>query len=539
MSAEPPIVGDLALMLHAHLPFVRHPEHAVMLEENWLFEALTECYLPLLDMLDRFAAEDVAARFSMTVTPTLCAMLNDTLLQERYAARLAGLVELAEKELGARRNDPEFYPAALHYHERLQRMQTLYEERCLRDIVGAYARHQDEGRLEILASAATHPILPLLKTDAGRRLQILAGVQDYTRFFGRPPRGFWLPECAYAPGLETLLAEAGIAYFLLDAHGLLFGTPRPRCATYAPAACFNGVAAFGRDLESGRQVWSSDTGYPGDPDYREFYRDLGFDAPLDYVRDYLHPDGLRHDLGFKYHRVTGDVSLGEKESYHPQRAHRRATEHAADFYSKLCAQGQRYGAGMRARAILPAPYDAELFGHWWYEGPVFLDALLRRCAESKSRIRSRTLWDCLAEQDELETIQPSCSSWGYEGYFQAWINGSNDWIYAPLHRNELHLIELAREHASASGPVRQALDQAARELLLAQSSDWAFILTTGTVGDYATMRVNTHLAACRALLESVESGKPDPAYLEKRRARINLFPGLDAVSLLQERANRT
>ena len=263
--------GYLALVLHAHLPYVRHPEYPEFLEENWLFEAITETYLPLLAMLDRLSGDQVPFALTLTLTPPLCGMLRDELLRGRYLRYLDASLALAEKEVARTRGHGREEDTASFYQDRLRACRRQYLERWQGDLVGAFRRFQDEGRLEIITCAATHGLLPLMQNiPQAVRAQIFIARDDYRACFGRDPAGIWLPECAYVAGIDQVLQEANLRWFILDAHGLMYGQPRPRRAIYAPCFTPAGPAAFSRDRESSRQVWSAQHGYPGDPAYREF-----------------------------------------------------------------------------------------------------------------------------------------------------------------------------------------------------------------------------------------------------------------------------
>src|SRR5438876_5147501 len=241
-----------ALVLHAHLPFVRHPEHAHFLEENWLYEAITESYLPLIQILDGWLRDGMETRLTLTLSPPLCAMLLDPLLQDRYVRHLEGLIELAEKEVVRTQWDKAFQPLALMYQQRLRSLRETYFAYG-RNLVGAFRKFQELGKLEIITSAATHAMLPLLAGHPPSiRAQILIARDDYRRCFGCEPRGIWLPECGYVEEVESVLQEANIRWFIVEAHGLLHARPRPRYGVFAPVVTPNGIAAFGRDLESAR-----------------------------------------------------------------------------------------------------------------------------------------------------------------------------------------------------------------------------------------------------------------------------------------------
>lgn len=523
---------SLVLVLHAHLPFVRHPEHPAFLEETWLFEAITECYLPLLIRLRRLVREGFAVPLAINLTPTLCEMLEDDLLQQRYRARLGKLLELAEREMDRNRRQPSLYNTALHYYESLSAAQTLYNETLGGDLLGAFRDLQAHG-LELLASAATHPVLPLLSDPASQRAQIRIGVEGFTKRFGHPPRGFWLPECAFAPDLDVLLAEAGLTHFFLDAHGMLFGRPRPQSGIFAPVDTPSGVACFARDAESTRQVWSARDGYPGDPVYREYYRDLGHDAEETYIRPYLLTETGRHNVGVKYHRITGQVPLADKAFYAPDAACAKAREHAADFLHARAAQAQRLRDVLPHAPVIVAPYDAELFGHWWYEGPAFLEEVLRLAGAPRSPVRVRTPAAVLDSWPARQVLVPSASSWGYNGYFETWLSGVNDWMYPDLHQAEATLQRLVMGYAEANDRNRAALDQLARELLLAQASDWAFILSTGTMPTYARGRIESHLARFHEIAQMLEADAVSPERIAAIRAQDNLFPTLRADVFLR------
>ncbi len=516
----------LLLVLHAHLPFVRHPEFDAFLEENWLFEAITESYLPLLRMLRRLETARVPGRLSLTLTPTLCAMLSDPVLLRRYRRRLEGLCELAGKEVQRTRNHAsEFHDAALHYQQRFCELHRFFVQELREDLPAAFFALAGTGRIEIFGCAATHALLPLLESRHSMEAQIQIGVESHLRYFKTRPKGFWIPECAYSPQVDELLAAHGIRYFITDAHAVLHGVPRPKFGVYAPVRTPAGTVAFPRDPESSRQVWSADCGYPGDGMYREFYRDLGWDAPLDYIQSYLVAHDLRHDLGLKYHRITGRVDLARKEPYAPAAARQRAQEHAAHFVRSRLEHARDLGAKTGRAPLFVAPYDAELFGHWWYEGPDFIEAVFYEAAATGLELVTPESY--LPAAPELQPQTPCVSSWGYNGYFENWLNGSNDWIYPPMHEAGADMARLAHEHRHADDLLRRALNQAARELLLAQSSDWAFILSTNTMADYARRRVTDHLEHFQALCEMVRSGSIDTDYLRRLEERNNLFPDLD------------
>lgn len=517
--------GFLSLILHAHLPFVRHPEHERFLEENWLFEAITESYIPLIQKMEGWARDGMETSLTVTLTPTLCAMLLDPLLQDRYVRHLEQLIELAEKEIHRTHWDRDYRELAWMYHRQFSQARDTYFAYG-RNLAGAFRKFQELGRLEIITSAATHALLPLLASHPPSvRAQILVA-RDYHRdCFGANPDGIWLPECAYTPGLEETLQEANIRWFLTETHGLLHARPRPRYGVYAPVFTPNGVAAFGRDLESAKQVWSKHEGYPGDARYRDFYRDIGYDLDYDYVKTYLPVRGQRGFTGIKYHRITG--STPQKMVYDRGIALQAAADHAGHFLRARIAQIQHLAQIMDRPPVLVAPYDAELFGHWWYEGPEFLDYFVRKAYYDQHVFSLIRPYDFLAKFPTQQVAIPSASSWGEEGYFKVWLNDTNAWIYPHLQVAQERMTQLARKFPQATGLRERALKQAGRELLLAQASDWPFILRTGTSPDYARKRVKDHILRFITLHEQLTATQIEEEWLEKIEAKDNLFPNLN------------
>lgn len=517
--------GYLALVLHAHLPFVRHPEHERFLEESWLFEAISETYLPLLQLLEGWRRDRLPVRLTLTLSPTLCSMLLDPLLKDRYQCHLEGLVELSEKEVLRTRWEKSTQPLAQMYEARFKSIRETYMA-CHRNLVGAFRTFQETGQLEIITTAATHGLLPLMAGHIpSLRGQILTARDHYRACFGRDPRGMWLPECAYASGIERVLQEADIRWFVLDTHGVLNANPKPRYGVFAPVFTPNGIAVFGRDLDSAKQVWSRNEGYPGDSRYRDFYRDIGFDLDFDYVRPYLPSPLHRGFTGIKYQRITGPG--GAKGVYERETAQQLAREHAAHFLASRRAQVARLQGVMDRPPLVVSPYDAELFGHWWYEGPDFLDHLVRTACQGPEALTLVTPDDYLRRHDTNQISNPSESSWGEEGYWRAWLNETNEWIYPHLQVAQERMTELVHRFPSASGLKRRVLQQAARELLLAQSSDWPFILRTGTSPAYATRRVKSHLLRFLSLYEQMLAETVDADWLRRIESVDNLFPDLE------------
>lgn len=518
--------GYLSLVLHAHLPYVRHPEHDEFLEEDWYYEAIIETYIPLIEMFEGLVADGIDFRLTMSLTPTLLSMFTDPLLQYRFVRHLDRLIDLTNKELMRTKWQPEFHKLAIMYNHRLTRAKQLFVDRYQQNLVTAFKHFQDLGKLEIITCAASHGFLPLMDINPQAvRAQIQTAADHYESLFGRRPAGIWLPECGYSSGLDGFLDEAGIKYFFVDAHGILHASPRPKNGVFAPIYCRNGVAAFGRDVESSKQVWSAVEGYPGDYYYREFYRDIGFDLDYDYIRPFLHQDGLRVNTGIKYHRITGPDE--EKQPYDPDIAREKAAAHAGNFMFNREKQVEYLAGIMDRKPLIISPYDAELFGHWWFEGPEWLNFLIRKIACDQGTIKLITPREYLEEYPINQVSTPSNSSWGYKGYSEVWLEGSNDWIYRHLHKAAERMTELAGQYPGADGLYERALKQAAREVILAQSSDWAFIMKTGTMVSYAVKRTKDHLLRFDKLYHSIKANQIDEEWLRDIEQKDNIFPNIN------------
>lgn len=520
------IKGYVNFVLHSHMPFVRHPEAEDALEERWLFEAMYECYLPLIQVYDGLIKDNIDFRMTMSVTPPLMSMLNDDYLNTRFKQYMSKLIELSEKELIRTKNDKELNKLAQFYNERFNSLFNTYKEYDC-NLLNAFRKFDSLGKVEIITCSATHALLPLfLINPEAVKAQLNVGVQTYTEMMGHSPNGIWLPECAYTYELDSFLKNCGIKYFISESTGVLNASPRPKYGTYTPIAAPNGICAFGRDMESSYQVWSNFMGYPGDSNYREFYRDIGYELPMDYIGPYINKDGIRLDTGFKYYKITGKTD--KKEYYNRENAMNKVKEHAWHFANSRNAQIKNIGSNMDAVPIITCPYDTELYGHWWFEGPDFIDQFIRATYENKEGCYELiTPSEYLTKYPKVQCCSPCPSSWGENGDYSVWLNGSNHWIYKDLHRCEEMMIRLANTYSEPSEIKKRALDQAARELMLAESSDWPFIIKNNTTVDYAVRRINTHIDRFNKLYQDITKDSVDNKWLSNIEELDNIFPNID------------
>jgi 1,4-alpha-glucan branching enzyme len=538
---------DFVLTLHTHLPYVlnhgRWPHGS-----DWLCEAMTDTYLPLLEALDALAAQAVAAPMTIGVTPILASQLAHPALAVELAAFFTQRLNACDEANAAfaESGEEQLIPLARYWRERYARLQRSYE-RMGGDVVGELRRHAAAGRIELLSSAATHGFLPLLSRSESIGLQLAAGRAEHRRLFGELPRGCWLPECAYRPGLEEHLAAHGYRFFFVDAHLAEAGQPlglyrefsgpngwplieaptaalphrRTAYLTYevSPRSGRAPVIAFVRDPESTRQVWSRHGGFPGDGSYLEFHK-------------------IRYPGGLKLWRVThSSADLGAKEPYEPNAARARAWAHAGHLHWLLRRRAE--SADSAGETVIVAPFDTELFGHWWFEGVDFLGDLYRYLA-TQDAPNACTASQHLAGHPPQAAIALATGSWGANGDFSMWQNPATQWTWDRLWPLEQRFWSLAPQ--ALSDPGRESiLAQAARELLLLQASDWQFIISTGAAADYATRRFLGHAEDLEVLLGGLEPGSNVAAlgeHAERLRQRDDVFPDVLPVlaTLLQGEA---
>ncbi|MBT1247205.1 MULTISPECIES: 1,4-alpha-glucan branching protein domain-containing protein [unclassified Thermosipho (in: thermotogales)] len=531
--------GNIVLVLHAHLPFIHHPDHDFFLEENWLFEAITETYIPLLRMFRRLEKDNIKFNITMSITPPLMEMLANKDLQEKYIKRMNKLIELAEKEVERTKDEhPKKHKMAKFYLNDFKEILYIFKDIYKGNILNGFKEFLEKDRLDIITCNATHGFLPFMEQyPQAIRAQLEQAVKTYERHLGRRPRGIWLAESAYFSGLDKYLEEYGIEYFFVDSHGFWYADERPKYGVYRPVITPNNVFVFARDPESSEQVWSAEIGYPGDGRYREFYRDIGFDREFEYIKSYIDPSGVRTNTGIKYHKITSkDIQLNQKDFYDIDDAKDAAKEHALDFLRKKEYQSSKLlNLFNGLEPIIVAPFDAELFGHWWFEGPIFLEEFMRYSSKSKT-IRTLKAKDVVDMIEKIQIVTPATSTWGANGYNEVWLNGTNDWIYPHLHEAIEKMTEAANLYPNPEKNSRKmnlALNQMARELMLAQSSDWAFIMTTQTSVEYAVNRTKTHLKRFLDLYNMVISGKIDMRRLSHYSWLDDIFPDIDYTMYLK------
>ncbi len=524
--------GAFTFVLHSHLPYARMAgkwPHG----EEWVHEAIADTYIPILDALNELVDDGVSFKLTIGITPILAEQLADSSIVAnfvQYAAERAAWASADVKRFEDEGED-EARDLARFYHHWYARNLTNFQDKYKSDILGAFKALQDAGYVEIATSAATHGYLPLLSRDSSIYGQIKTGVDVYRSRFGKEPRAIWLPECAYRPaydddgtmrpGIESFLAAQGLHVFFSETHTVEGGRPVGKAAGDAvglygeitrrykvevtpesqvePGTTFRPywvgdapgqVAVLGRNDRTGQQVWSGTYGYPGDFAYREFHR-----------KDV--------ESGLQYWRIGGpEVDLGHKPWYAPAVAQQQVLGHArhfADLVEELLTQ---YATETGEFGVISSAYDTELFGHWWFEGADWLKHVLRHLAESEV-VELSTASDIIDQHGPTKVMVLPESSWGAGGGHFTWLNPETEWMWPIIHAAETRMEALVAGNPDTTGELEAVLNQTTRELLLLQSSDWPFLVTTGQASDYAAKRFNEHVDRFNALASIAEAGGPE------------------------------
>ena len=513
-------------IFNAHLPFVRHPEYPKFLEEDWLFEAMNESYLPMLRMMFSLRDEKVPFRLTFSLSPTLCSMLQDQLLMERFLNYMNEHLELGQKEIERLADEPEKLRLAKMYLDELSRNLAFFSGKCSNDILKAFDQLSNEGYLELITTTATHAFLPAFKDyPIAVNAQIETGMIEHLRTFEKMSDGFWLPECGYYPGLEETLSRHNIKWTTLSSQAFFLSQDEPKAGCYAPVKCPNGLYCFARDYNLTSLIWSSSEGYPCDADYREFYRDIGYDLPLDYIRPYIHEPDVRVFTGFKYWAVTGKTA--DKVVYDPDKALSKVDLHSSNFLYHIRSAGDLVEDSLPNDPIYTLSFDAELFGHWWFEGVRFLESVIRKVSADDSMVLT-TPGECISLDEEVQTLRPAFSTWGDGGYSQVWVDSStNAWAYRHVFKALERMTELAERFPDQKSLKQRSLSQAARETLLLMASDWPFIIHNHSSEEYARKRLTGHIQNLNLVYENMCRNAVNTEWLVKAERRDNLFPWLD------------
>ncbi len=546
-------VGSFVFMLHGHLPFYRKAGMWPFGEEN-LYECMSHSYIPLLNAINELLDEGIKAKLTVGLTPVLAEQLNDEHLKAGFDTYINSRLEAIQEDLNRYPSDSVAHSQHLEYLARFyndwyNNIKDSFINRYNRDLISEFRRLQDLGCIEITTSCATHGFMPLLSKDSSINAQLKTGVNAYKNLFGRKPRGAWMPECAYRPGyeatapdgskyyrpaIETHLANNDIEYVFVESHqvegGVSVGSRRsvgiygnieyiplpPRPATglttyeayWMPEAQ---VAVMGRNHEGGYQVWSAADGYPGDGCYREFHK-----------KD--------ENSGAHYWRITSPTcGLGEKMLYDPVLAQGRINENTDHYTNIIYHRLNDYKKATGKDGLFMVAFDAELFGHWWFEGVDFIKQVIKKLHNHLPEVKLQTASEYLDEHQPSAAVQLPESSWGQGGHFWVWQNHQTEWMWPIIHSAERRVENIVSRYPQVPQDklLHRALNQLVRENLLLQSSDWPFLVTTWQARDYAVERFRKHQENFETLAAMIENNSIDDGYLQSIESVDNLFSEID------------
>ncbi|MDQ3239294.1 MAG: DUF1957 domain-containing protein [bacterium] len=542
-------VGSFIFVLHSHVPYVRKSgkwPHG----EEMLFEIMAETYIPLLNSFETLLSKGIKPRVSLGLTPILLEQISDPYMQREFIKYLKIRIKSAHTDYAVyKKSSPEAIMVIEYYINWYSKILSDYTNKFGRDLVNAFKYYQDNSGLDILTSAATHGYLPLISKDSAIWGQLRTGIDHYQKYFNRYPTGIWLPECGYRPltlekrdGIEKFLESSNLKYFFTDTHVIeasrkpngdslpvfiaqtqfnynslqKVSTNRPKVAnintedgkkysTFHPYTVHDSnVYVFGRDSLTGLQVWSADWGYPGNPIYREFHKK----AP---------------SSGIQYWKISNKLpGLKHKEFYNPDSALELAAGHADHFTDLVTDHLDKYQIANNRQGVVVSSYDTELFGHWWFEGVYWLEQVIEKFHQ-KNKVKLLSARDYITENPDTHAVRLPESSWGDGGQHSTWLNSQTEEIWKKIHICEAKFEKLVQKNPQAVGDKKKLLNQAARELLLLQSSDWTFLITTVQATDYATSRFEEHFYHFNCLSDALENNKPIDKNLKTIFDKDNAF----------------
>jgi 1,4-alpha-glucan branching enzyme len=512
----------ISVVLNGHLPFVRHPERRQPCEEQWFFEALSETWLPLLEALDRLDGDHVPFCLALSLSPTLCHMLRDKMLLRRYLEYTDRQIEFGRRELERTAAEGELHALARTYYDRQIERRISFTERHEKNILKAFDYYQRKGRIEILATAATHAFFPFLVSfPEAMHAQIEVATGVCRRHFGKYPQGFWLPELGWTGEIEAYLRSFNFGYTIVDTHGTVFGRPPAKKGSFYPVKTPQGIFVLARDYHAAEHM--SRIVRAGS--YRDNGRDAGYELPAGVIGPFMNCSGGRGSTGDKY---WNSGKNGRNPLYNPREAGEKAADHAREFLEERSARLQAAEKHMEESPVSLCVFDADSLGRFWHEGPVFLESLFRM-GRGYQNIRFMTPSEYLYKQDAgtFQVSAPEFSSGGMNGYAETWLDASNDWMYRHLNRAMDRMVELAERFPDDSGLKERTLNQAAREILLAQASDWPRMLYRQESAEYARSQIEGALRNFTTIYEALGSGYISTEWLTSLEKRHNIFPDIN------------
>jgi len=511
----------ISLVLEAHLPFVREfkkdDDLTILGEEERFFEYISETLIPLLEVLYRLDNDHIPFKLAMVISPILCHMLCDEHLQKKYLSYLDKQIEFGKKEMERTAAQSDLNKLAQNYCDTITEKRNAFTEKYEKNLLKTFDFYRRKGKLEILATCATHAFMPFMSHNGeSLQAQMEIPVAVYRKHFAGNPQGFWLPELGWTAELEPYLRAYNYSYTIVDTHGLLFGDPAPEKGCFFPVKTPNGTFVIARDHFAVKEIEKM----AADEIYRNNDHDAGYDLPSENVKPFSGAEGERHRTGYDYYTHINSV-------YNLEAASGKVKEHAKKFIEKTEARLKEASEHIKEAPISLYAQKCGFFGCAWHEGPDFIEALFRNAAEN-SDLKFVCPGEYIYQQEnQLQVVSPQFSSSGENGYAETWLDVSNDWIYRHLYQSMDRMTELAERFPDDTGLKERALNQAAREILLAQSSDWPSFLYNQDSTEFARNQAENALRNFTTIYEALGSNYISTEWLTNLEKRHNIFPNIN------------
>jgi len=505
------------ILLHAHLPYINHPEENYI-EENWFFENVVESYVPFLMMIERLLNDGIEPRFSISISPTLCYMMENENLQSKLKRYIELRLKLIESEISKEKNEKIIDNLKMY----LDLYNYVYDflETYSFDLITPFKFYKNQGILEIVTTPATYPILPLFTNKKIIDSHIKIASSDYKERFLHPLKGIFLSECAYDKSVLESLKKNSIEYFFVDDTAI----DKTKYDPYFLYKTSNGINIFVRDSISS-EIVIGESSYPANPIYRDFYKDIGYEREIDYLKEFT-LFTQRIPTGIKYWKITDLSGIKEKEIYDFNLALNQVEVDASNFIEKIIERFKGY----EKNSLVVSCFNMEIFGHRWFEGIYFLEKLFRKIRSERYPIQFLTPSEYISMNNfTIKTIEPEISSWSDNGYFDKWLNERNDFIYPYIYEITQKYLRIVNKYVNTnvSFPMDLALRQLAREILLMHSSDWSVMINYDTHKEYAISRLKKHYLNSIKIFEQISSGNIDLSFIKKLENENNIFNSLN------------
>ncbi|MBN1215796.1 MAG: DUF1957 domain-containing protein [Candidatus Lokiarchaeota archaeon] len=480
--------GYFGLVLHGHIPWCKM-SGTWPAGEEWLFEAMNETYIPMLNILRELKEKKIKTGITINITPILAEQLADEYMKQRFQEYMEDKIKRCKNDIIRFENHPKMKEIAQIHLDNHNNVLNSFYHNYYRDLNGSFKWLEEEGMIELITCGATHGFLPLMERDSGIFSQIQVAIDTHKKHFKKEPKGIWIPECAYRPqeyrdnklreSIDYWLNNSGLGYFFVDSHGILDAEILEEKNNIGLNTNFGyqlntGVFVFGRNTNTSRQVWDSKIGYPGNEYYREFHK-----------KDY--------ESGLHYWRITNkDLGNEQKLIYDMNLAKQKIEAHANQFIQILNNELKDFSKNYNEKGIIISPYDFELYGHWWMEGIEWLKRIFELIYQHEN-IEMMTISDYVSKyKNTFSLINMKKSSWGEGGLFQVWFNKEHGWIWPYINGTIKEFEQVLAPLSNTDENQLRILKQIARELLLMEGSDWPFLLYTKQAKEYANKRFHNH-----------------------------------------------